>query len=157
MSYQGNRTWRKGNTPKLLEGKNILKIKLKFNLDSIMTVCGYIECEPRVYIQQAICEDKFDISCEGKGFLSDMQLVWTNSLRILHVSFQIKALSGCMLQSRIAGSYGDCSHEIKRLLLLGRKAMINLDSILKSRDITLLAMVRPSSQSYGFSSSPVQM
>ena len=33
---------------------------------------------------------------------------------------------------------GDCSHEIKRRLLLGRKAMTNLDSILKSRDITLL-------------------
>ena len=32
---------------------------------------------------------------------------------------------------------GDCSHEIKRCLILGRKAMINLDSILKSRDITL--------------------
>ena len=32
---------------------------------------------------------------------------------------------------------GDCSHEIKRCLLLGRKAMSNLDSILKSRDITL--------------------
>ena len=32
---------------------------------------------------------------------------------------------------------GDCSHEIKRLLLLGRNAMTNLDSILKSRDITL--------------------
>ena len=32
---------------------------------------------------------------------------------------------------------GDCSHEIKRFLLLGRKAMTNLDSILKSRDITL--------------------
>ena len=32
---------------------------------------------------------------------------------------------------------GDCSHEIKRLLLLGRKAMTNLDSIFKSRDITL--------------------
>ena len=32
---------------------------------------------------------------------------------------------------------GDCSHEIKRLLLLGRKVMTNLDSILKSRDITL--------------------
>ena len=32
---------------------------------------------------------------------------------------------------------GDCSHEIKRCLLLGRKAMINLDSLLKSRDITL--------------------
>ena len=37
---------------------------------------------------------------------------------------------------------GDCSHEIKRCLLLGRKVMINLDSILKSRDITLLTEVR---------------
>ena len=36
---------------------------------------------------------------------------------------------------------GDCSHEIKRRLLLGRKAMTNLDSILKSRDITLLNKV----------------
>ena len=36
---------------------------------------------------------------------------------------------------------GDCSHEIKRSLLLGRKAMTNLDSILKSRDITLLTKV----------------
>ena len=36
---------------------------------------------------------------------------------------------------------GDCSHEIKRLLLLGRKAMTNPDSILKSRDITLLTKV----------------
>ena len=37
---------------------------------------------------------------------------------------------------------GDCSHEIKRHLLLGRKAMINLDSILKSTDITLPTKVR---------------
>ena len=36
---------------------------------------------------------------------------------------------------------GDCSHEIKRCLLLGRKAMTNLDSILKSRDIALLTSV----------------
>ena len=36
---------------------------------------------------------------------------------------------------------GDCSHEIKKHLLLGRKAMTNLDSILKSRDITFLAKV----------------
>ena len=41
------------------------------------------------------------------------------------------------LGSRITAD-GDCSHEIKRRLLLGRKIMINLDSILKSRDITLL-------------------
>ena len=38
---------------------------------------------------------------------------------------------------------GDCSHEIKRRLLLGRKVMTNLDSILKSRDITLPTKVRP--------------
>ena len=37
---------------------------------------------------------------------------------------------------------GDCSHEIKRRLLLGRKVMTNLDSILKSRDITLLTKVK---------------
>ena len=36
---------------------------------------------------------------------------------------------------------GDCSHEIKRRLLLGRKAMTNLDTVLKSRDITLLTKV----------------
>ena len=40
------------------------------------------------------------------------------------------------LSSKITAD-GDCSHEVKRCLLLGRKAMINLDSILKSRDITL--------------------
>ena len=38
---------------------------------------------------------------------------------------------------------GDCSHEIKRHLLLGRKAMSNLNSVLKSRDIALLTMVCP--------------
>ena len=37
---------------------------------------------------------------------------------------------------------GDCSHKIKRRLLLGRKAMTNLDSILKSKDITFLTKVR---------------
>ena len=45
------------------------------------------------------------------------------------------------LGSKIAAD-GDCSHEIKRCLLLGRKVMTNLDSILKSRDITLSTKVR---------------
>ena len=49
---------------------------------------------------------------------------------------------------------GDCRHEIKRHLLLGRKAMTNLDSLLKSRDFTNKG---PSSQRYGFSSSHVWM
>ena len=50
---------------------------------------------------------------------------------------------------------GDCSHEMKRHLLLGRKTMTNLDSILKSRHY--FANKCPSSQSYGFSSSHVRM
>ena len=50
---------------------------------------------------------------------------------------------------------GDCSHEIKRHLLLGRKVMTNLDSIFKSRDITLLT--KSSSQGYGFSCGHVWM
>ena len=50
---------------------------------------------------------------------------------------------------------GDCSHEIKRRLLLGRKAMTNLDSVSKSRDITAEKSLY--SQSYGFSSSHVRI
>ena len=50
---------------------------------------------------------------------------------------------------------GDCSHEIKRHLLLGRKAITNLDSVLKSRGNT--DDKGPSSQGYGFSSSHVCM
>ena len=49
---------------------------------------------------------------------------------------------------------GDCSHEIERCLLLGRKVMTNLDSILKSRDIANKGLA---SQGYGFSSGHVWM
>ena len=51
------------------------------------------------------------------------------------------ACSYIFLGSKITAD-GDCSHEIKRHLLLGRKVMTNLDSVLKSRDITLPTKVR---------------
>ena len=51
--------------------------------------------------------------------------------------------------------HSDCSHEIKRCLLLGKKAMTNLDNVLKSRHY--FAYKGPSSQSYGFSSCQVWM
>ena len=60
-----------------------------------------------------------------------------------------------ILGSKITGD-GDCSHEIKRCLLLGRKTITNLNSILKSRAITLPTKVC-CSQSYGFSGSRVWM
>ena len=59
------------------------------------------------------------------------------------------------LGSKIAVD-GDRSHEIKRCLLLGRKALTNLDSILRGRDITFVSK-GPSSQGYDFSSSHVWM
>ena len=53
-----------------------------------------------------------------------------------------KALSGFIFGDSKITAAGDCSHEIKRHLLLGRKVMTNLDSILKSRDTTLPTKVR---------------
>ena len=60
------------------------------------------------------------------------------------------------LGSKITADGGDCSHEIKRHFLLGRKVMTNLDSILKKQR-HYFANKGPSSQSFGFSSSHVQM
>ena len=53
----------------------------------------------------------------------------------------IETVTGFILLVSKITADGDCSHEIKRCLLLGRKAMTNLDSILKSRDITLLKKI----------------
>ena len=64
----------------------------------------------------------------------------------------VETVADCIFGGSKITSAGDFSHEIKRHLLLWRKAMTNLDSILKSRDITLPSQP---SQSYGFSSSHV--
>ena len=52
----------------------------------------------------------------------------------------VEAVIDLLLVSKITAD-GDCSHEIRKCLLLGRKAMTNLDSVSKSRDITLLTKV----------------
>ena len=54
---------------------------------------------------------------------------------------KVETVTGFLFLSSKITVDGDCSHEIKRYLLLGRKAMTNLDSILKSRDITLLTKI----------------
>ena len=53
----------------------------------------------------------------------------------------METVRGFILEGSKITADGDCRHEIKRFLLLGKKAMANLDSILKSRDITLPAKV----------------
>ena len=68
----------------------------------------------------------------------------------------VETVSDLILGGSTITADGDYSHEIKRHLLLGRKVMTNLDSILKSRDITLPTKV-PSGQGYGFSSGHVWM
>ena len=62
----------------------------------------------------------------------------------------VEIVSGFIFLGSKVTAVGDCSHEIKRCLLLGRKAMSNLDSILKSRGITFFDK-GPSSQIYSFS------
>ena len=93
---------------------------------------------------------------------------------IKHVGKQWKQCQTLFFGGSRITADGDCSHEIKRCLILGRKVMTNLDSIFKSRDITLPTKFRlvkgmvfpvvmygceswPSSQGYGFSSSHVWM
>ena len=73
-------------------------------------------------------------------------------------SWQIdgETVSGFILGGSKITADGDCSHEIKRRLLLERKVMTNLDTILKTRDITLPTKGRLS-QGYGFSSGHVWM
>ena len=67
----------------------------------------------------------------------------------------METVAGFILGGSKITADGDCSHEMKRHLLLGRKAMTDLDCVLKSRDITL--PTKPSSQSYSFSGSHVWM
>ena len=64
----------------------------------------------------------------------------------------LETVADCFLGLQITAD-GDCSHEIQRHLLLGRKAMTNLDSILKIKDITLLTkVIKPFLSSVQFSS-----
>ena len=68
----------------------------------------------------------------------------------------VETVSDFILRASKITVVGYCSHEIKRCLLLGREVMTNLDSILKSRNITLPTK-GPSGQGYGFSSGHVWM
>ena len=91
--------------------------------------------------------------------MSDIQVMHRTSLRTLLIVKQIRSASGLITSWQIDGETmktvtdfifvsskitvdGDCSHDIKKCFLLRRKAMTNLDGILKSRDIILLTKVK---------------
>ena len=90
---------------------------------------------------------------KGRGVRSEMTCLWDSEERITSWEIDggtVETVSDFIFWGSKITADGDCSHEIKRRLLLGRKVMTNLDSILKSRDITwptkvylLKAMVFP--------------
>ena len=84
-----------------------------------------------------------------------MSWIWSHHFMANRWGNNGKATDFIFLSFKITED-GDCSHIIKRQLFLGRKAMTNIDSILESRDITLLDKVL-SSQSHGFPSGHVWM
>ena len=98
----------------------LLGIKAIANLESILRSRG-ITLPTKVYIIKAMVFPSGPItSWETDGEIVETGIFWGSKITV----------------------DGDCSHEIKRRLLFGRKVMSNLDSIFKSRDITLLTKVR---------------
>ena len=80
---------------------------------------------------------------EKAGFKLDIQTKIMASGPITSWQIEgVKAVTDFLFLGSQITANGDCSHKIKRSLLLGRKAMTNLDSILKSRDIILLTKIR---------------
>ena len=75
-----------------------------------------------------------------KSYSTSLKSVYLLSCLITHYLFHATVADFIFLGSKITAD-GDCSHEIKRRLLLGRKVMTNLDSMLKRKDITLSTKV----------------
>ena len=93
---------------------NVLKFKAKINTVSIEAIF------------------------QNKNFIMRSKIMASGPITSWEIDGEtVETVSGFILGGSKITEDGDCSHEIKRRLLLGRKVMINLDSIFKSRDITL--------------------
>ena len=110
------------------------------------------------------CEIKRSLILGRKAMTNLDSILKRRDITLLTKVYLVKSIDGetvetvadfIFLGSKITAD-GDCSHEIKRHLLLGRKVMTNLDSIFKSRDITLPTKVRLV-RGYGFSCGHVWM
>ena len=102
------------------------------------TLMAESEEDPKSLLMKVIEEsEKFDLKLN----IQKTKILASGAITSWQVDGETVETVAIFWYSRITAD-GDCSHEIKRHLLLGRKAMINLYSILKSRDITLPAKVR---------------
>ena len=80
-----------------------------------------------------VMRSDWDSQCAQQGIICTHH----NKLLFHYVAITVETVTNFIFWGSKITAYGDCCHEIKRHLLHGRKVMINLDSILKSRDITL--------------------
>ena len=84
-----------------------------------------------------VMRSDWDSQCAQQGIICTHH----NKLLFHYVAITVETVTNFIFWGSKITAYGDCCHEIKRHLLHGRKVMINLDSILKSRDITLVPKV----------------
>ena len=122
-----------------------MKHKLESRLPAEISITSDMQMTPPLW--QKVKEEvnsllmKVKAKSEKVGLKLNIQKTKIMACRLI-TSWQIdgetmETVKHCIFSGSQITADGDCSHEIKRLLLFGRKAMTNLDSILKSRDITL--------------------
>ena len=125
-----------------------MKHKLESRLPGEISITSYMQMTPPLWQYARRTKEPLDESERGewKSWLKTLNFLKFRKLKIMASgpisSWQIdgetmETVTDFILGSSKITTDGDCSHEIKRCLLLGRKIMTNLDSILKSRDITL--------------------
>ena len=136
--------------PKLIKLSHYLEIPL----------LGIYHKEMKTGSQRDICSPifitiLFSVAKRWKLLKCPMVDEWINKMWYIHIREYYPTVADFIFLGSKITADGDWRHKIKRYLLLGRKVMTNLDSTLKSRDITANKCV--SSQCYGFSSSHVWM
>ena len=83
------------------------------------------------------------MSCSIRAYIQKTKIMASGPITLWQIDGEtVETVSDFIFGGSKITADGDCSHEIKRCLLLGRKVMTNLDSLLKSRDITLPTKVR---------------
>ena len=117
-----------------------MKHKLESRLQGEISITSDMQLTPPLWQKEELKSLLMKVKEESEKFglklnIQKMKIMSSGSI----TSWQIdgETVADCILGGSKITADGDCSHEIKRCLLLGRKVMTTLDSILKSRDITL--------------------